>query len=1201
MRVPVLLTLLLSSALAHGETHAVPPYVEGLPEEVVKRARTRAAEAPALTTKLGALSMIARFADAAPYPDARRAFQTLAPSLPEPLQTEARLLAKREGDPIDVRKLGVVLDAAVLGPLRDTGGGLLRTDTGELEPARFMNETHTRSWGVYEVHWRPLPEAVLARGYVPLDLFVYPKSDTCTFVASRVETAQAREVVWFVAGAGQLRLLVDGAIAATDETSHERGMFDRLAARVALEPGAHLVLAKSCTGAIANDGSLRIRVTDKDLNPLVLNASSKLDGPLAKSQLLGAPTTPLSQALSQRAGKERWDQALARSLAGADDQRSPRLGGLLSALAAEKLPADELALLGFLSPSGAERTGSFSRALRASELPGGVRSFVERRMMSHLLSGQFIDWALLWAKDLKLDHANDSEACTLVASALAEVGTVPFEQRALAHIHKCTPGDWSTLPSAHLHALARLSRGHDPTLEFRALEVLSTRYGPSVTWASHRALGSREAHVRRAVPHVSRADDLGTLYNAAFSTGEWALAEEIARTLAAWSPNSTAGWSYLHRVLVRRGESVEAAKALRRARTLAPSDARIRAEESLRTQGAKSNVPSLASSESILARRKGLANSEGVLDRELYWLRDVTLHDDRRVSQLIHYAKEIVIAPRTDDELLEMLPLEGDLFEILRARVHRKDGGIAFAVEEHNEADRPRIKWPMLHAGDTIEVALRSFTEGPVGGRGDPPFFFLDYAGSLSTHPLLYNEIVVRAKKGAPLFFDVMGGAPDAREEKDEGELHVVRTVWEHPKVVSDEPLAPQMSEVVPIAVGSTFQNWQAFRNWYEEAVRGFTDPDDELRKLARELTEGKPSQGAKIRAIFNYVADRIRYVNFQSAESWLPNRPQEVLARREGDCDDKAILLIALLRAVGIEAEEVMVQTRLTGQPTVLRAQGAAIPFFDHGIAYIPSMNLYLDATSPKSRIGPLPSMDARASALRLGEKHAPMTELPRSTPAEHGSRLSWTLTLGDRGRATLRAEELFLGDGAFFLRTELHEPAARRAWVADHVRQFFSGVEPKTPIAFEPDLENGSARVRYEAEVSEPFHMDHGDFVIAVTASTPLVTELAPLVKRTLPLVLPPHLAPSHEAREIRIVPPKGATWGPLPEGGSVPGGEFGKAELTFGKDPKDPRVVLIKRTFVLDRHEIEVEAYPRFRAWLREVDLLFRKELRMRGLQP
>ena len=136
------------------------------------------------------------------------------------------------------------------------------------------------------------------------------------------------------------------------------------------------------------------------------------------------------------------------------------------------------------------------------------------------------------------------------------------------------------------------------------------------------------------------------------------------------------------------------------------------------------------------------------------------------------------------------------------------------------------------------------------------------------------------------------------------------------------------------------------------------------MRELAAKLTAGKTTREAKLRALFEFVADDIRYVNYVSGEWWLPNRPQQLLARREGDCDDKALLLITLLKAAGIDAQEVMVQTRMTNQPSLVRAQGAAIPLFDHGIAFLPGPGggTYLDATSPQSRLGPLPAMDARA-----------------------------------------------------------------------------------------------------------------------------------------------------------------------------------------------------------------------------------------------
>jgi len=73
---------------------------------------------------------------------------------------------------------------------------------------------------------------------------------------------------------------------------------------------------------------------------------------------------------------------------------------------------------------------------------------------------------------------------------------------------------------------------------------------------------------------------------------------------------------------------------------------------------------------------------------------------------------------------------------------------------------------------------------------------------------------------------------------------------------VADEPLAPALSEVVPVITASTFRDWGDFRRWYAEAVRGFSEPDEQVRRLAAELTGGKGSREDKLRAIFKATED---------------------------------------------------------------------------------------------------------------------------------------------------------------------------------------------------------------------------------------------------------------------------------------------------------------------------------------------------------
>ncbi len=422
---------------------------------------------------------------------------------------------------------------------------------------------------------------------------------------------------------------------------------------------------------------------------------------------------------------------------------------------------------------------------------------------------------------------------------------------------------------------------------------------------------------------------------------------------------------------------------------------------------------------------------------QLHWLRAVVMHPDRRVSEMVQYAREIVIPPRTEDELYENVPAEGDADrDPAGARAPQGRQRRPSLSRRRATTRSPASAGPSSSPGDVVEVAFRSWTAGPVGGRGDPPFYRLDYAGALSTHPVLYNEDVIESPPDRPICADVVNGKADRVEDKTENGRHVVRFVWDKPPNVPDEPLAPPLSEVVPTLVMSTFKDWSAFRAWYGEAVQGFTDPDAQVRELAAKLTRGKTTREDKLRALFDFVADDIRYVNYVSGEWWLPNRPQQLLARREGDCDDKALLLITLLKAVGIEAQEVMVQTR-HDQPAIHRAcAGRGDPALRprHRVPartrrrHLPRRDEPPVAPRPLAVDG---CARGRAAHGRSGRDRSAAVELARRPRR----RRDVDAALAADGSADLEGDERGTGDDAFFMRTYLTEPGARAQWIEDRL----------------------------------------------------------------------------------------------------------------------------------------------------------------------
>jgi hypothetical protein len=1209
------------------------------PDAMIAAAKERAIAKGADGEALAAIFVIAGLEARAERGAARRALDAIAEqaTLDADVRAEAGLLSLAlSEEPAEKRaalsaeRFGVVSDLAVLGPFRDNGGGLERAEGPEAQGGSFADLRRRYAWGSFDVAWRAVPRAFVGAEGAPLSLFVHPRKESCSYVASRVTVPTAQPIVVRLAASGQVRLAMNDVELGRSDEVHAHANADRLAARVEATAGSHLLYAKVCSGALDDEGRVRIRITDPEGRKTNVSTSAELADPRgtpAKLAVRKLPT-PLTRALAAKGSADALlAGVIARTLGGADDLRSPRAPGQLDAVTlAVKNDADRLAMAGWVAPFGANRSGwlNAARALAKGRGDASTLAFVERRLVAEHTSNRMADWAFATLRSAGLESATDAEAVVLRAQVHEALGVEALRVRALRELEALVGASNDRAPSAALATLSRVATWLAPGRAREAREALAARGERNSAWVHARVArgGAAVAEAARATfdGELANADEALAVAAAVSSTGAFELAQELYGRIIAFAPNRHEAWAGLAESAsaAHKGSAAERqatiATALRRARELAPGDARYRAELALRQgkqspseHGGRDDERYLVSPQTILARRtaapiaRTAADAPDVAERQLHWLRAVVMHEDRRVSQLMHYAREIVIEPRTQEELFEEIPIEGELTEILRARVHRKDGGTAFPTEEHNEGSRPRIRWPDLKSGDVVEVAVRAWTGGPVGGRGDPPFYFLDYVGSTSTRPLLYNEVIVESSSSHPIHVALVNGEADEDETHEDGHRSVRRLIWRKPKMVADEPLAPALSETVPMVVGSTFASWSDFRAWYAEAVRGFTEPDEQVRRLALELTKGKRTREQKIAALFEFVADDIRYVNYVSGEWWLPNRPQQLLARREGDCDDKAILLISLLKVIGIDAEEVLVQTRMTGQPNVLRAKGAAVPMFDHGIAYIPPQpgggpGMWLDATSPQSRLGPLPSMDARAFALRLNGP-AEITQLPPSSPAEHGVDVSWSIALRPDGSGDLVAEERHSGDAAFWSRTYLTEEGARAQYVEEGVlARWFSSVELDPKVDFKGNLPGGQAWLAYRAKSDGLARREEDELVLPLAQSVTYASQLAPLVQRTLPVVLPPHLAPSHEIRRVRVVAPAGYRFADLPPAGVADGGEFGRATLEIARDPKDPRAVVVRREVLWDMSTIPVDKYVAWRRWIQRIDALMHKQLRL-----
>ena len=150
---------------------------------------------------------------------------------------------------------------------------------------------------------------------------------------------------------------------------------------------------------------------------------------------------------------------------------------------------------------------------------------------------------------------------------------------------------------------------------------------------------------------------------------------------------------------------------------------------------------------------------------------------------------------------------------------------------------------------------------------------------------------------------------------------------------LSFQPQAAQGSLQSDLLIATSFRDWDAVSAWAAKLFDEVEKPKgDDYRKLVEEL--GKyPSPAERIAAALQWGQREIRYVSLSIGEnSHRPYPPDEVLARRYGDCKDTALLLVNLLRSLGIEAQPALMNT--LNSRLVRRLD--AIPWFNHAIALV-------------------------------------------------------------------------------------------------------------------------------------------------------------------------------------------------------------------------------------------------------------------------
>jgi hypothetical protein len=297
-----------------------------------------------------------------------------------------------------------------------------------------------------------------------------------------------------------------------------------------------------------------------------------------------------------------------------------------------------------------------------------------------------------------------------------------------------------------------------------------------------------------------------------------------------------------------------------------------------------------------------------------------------------------------------------------------------------------------IRVGDRVRIAYTIEGGNPVMAGLDDERTSLQW-----TDPIALRHVRVLADPGTALEYRVPSTAQPRVRRGDDATEFVLSEV--ELAALVDEDQVPPWSPVFPEIVVTEQRTWRDVVDW---ALPLYATEDALSPDLQSRIAQWKTLEPEQARALaaLRFVQDDIRYFAVSMGDSsHRPNPPDVVLARRYGDCKDKTRLLLAIYRALGIDAHPALVSVR-SGRGIADAPPSAGA--FDHVIvaARIGGKAWWLDPTASQQR-GVLSDLGT--------------TPFGRALPITAHAQALVEVEHGENGRASSRiVETLVPGDGA-------------------------------------------------------------------------------------------------------------------------------------------------------------------------------------------
>jgi hypothetical protein len=422
-------------------------------------------------------------------------------------------------------------------------------------------------------------------------------------------------------------------------------------------------------------------------------------------------------------------------------------------------------------------------------------------------------------------------------------------------------------------------------------------------------------------------------------------------------------------------------------------------------------------------------------------------------------------------------------------------------------------------------------------------------------------------------------GMPNVQAEvtRSEGNVTLHWHMTDRPALARETAMPPLRQLATQVQV-SNFQNWQDLATWARRLYEGAAQPDSAVTARAAKICAGSVGTTERVRALMTWLDKEKKLVPGDlSLEEMPPHTAAECLSSPGLMPTDRAVLLLAMLKALSIKAYPVLLATSEYGTP-------------DRGLPSLQQFNRLLLVIAPEGQDRRWTWIDPNAAvpgvlgqgimgqqAMVLNDEPARLVRAPLSSPEANREEIAGISRLDPDGSAETELKVREFGSNDVVWRSMMNSAKTaeqRRVFEllvqeinpTAELRDFYVTPGDSGPFQLTLSFDERRAVGRTQDTVSMPMPL-LAQKRLASYAETPVA-------QRRYPVSLG---GTAYEERRLEIVIPTGWSVKKLPQSVHLDN-EVGSYQV---ESRSEGRSVFYYSRLILRRPEVPVAQYPAFKA--------------------